>query len=71
MDHVINALEPFYEVNLEIVTKEYESGKYEEIKDCPTFKELKAITDAMNSLRRYLGWRKIDIHEEILVKLAY
>jgi hypothetical protein len=67
MDHAVDALQPFYEVNLRLVAEEYESKKYKSIEDCPTFKELKAITEAMNSLHRYLGWEEINIYEELSI----
>ena len=70
MDHVINSLEPFYEVNLRIVADEYKSGAYEDFTECPTYKELKALVDAMNSLYEYVGWKELNIHEEFLVELA-
>ena len=69
MDHVINSLEPFYNVNLKIVVNEYETGNYETFCDCPGFGELEAITNAMNIMCEYVGMEELDINDELEFEL--
>lgn len=65
MDHAINSLEPYYDVQLRIVAEEYGSGKYKKISDCPSYEELKVLVDAINTMRKYMGWGRINIRAEV------
>lgn len=65
MDHAINSLEPFYEVTLDQFVEEHRSGKYKKLSENPFYEELKALIDAMNILRKYLGWEKIKLKDQV------
>lgn len=65
MDHAINSLEPFYEVNLDQFVEEHRSGKYKKLSENPFYEELKALIDAMNILRKYLGWETIKLKDTV------
>lgn len=55
MDHVLNSLRPYLEVELRIFMEEWESGKYEKFSECPSYDSLKALVDAANIIRRFIG----------------
>lgn len=65
MDHAINSLQPFYEVTLDWFIKEHKSGKYKNLSDNPYYEEVKALIDAMNILRKYMGWETIKLKDEV------
>jgi hypothetical protein len=65
MDHAINSLEPFYEVTLDQFVEEHRSGKYKKLSENPFYEELKALIDAMNILRKYLGWETIKLKDQV------
>ncbi len=65
MDHAINSLQPFYEVTLDQFVEEHRSGKYKKLSDNPYYEEVKALIDAMNILRKYLGWGTIKLKDEV------
>lgn len=65
MDHAINSLEPFYEVTLDQFVEEHRSGKYKKLSENPFYEELKALIDALNILRKYLGWETIKLKDEL------
>lgn len=65
MDHAINSLEPFYEVTLDQFVEEHRSGKYKKLSENPFYEELKALIDAMNILRKYLGWETIKLKDAV------
>lgn len=65
MDHAINSLKPFYEVTRDWFIEEHRSGKYKKFSENPYYEELKALVDAMNILRKYLGWETIRIKDEV------
>lgn len=65
MDHAINSLEPFYEVTLDQFVEEHRSGKYKKLSENPFYEELKALVDAMNILRKYLGWETIKLKDTV------
>ena len=45
-------------------------GKYKKLSDNPMYGEVKAIIDAMNILRKYLGWETIKLSEEVQWRLG-
>lgn len=53
MDHAINALGPYYQVELDFVAEELQSGRYAKLSDCPSYPAAKALLEAMRSLERY------------------
>jgi len=56
MDHAINALTPFYDVELDILAEELASKKYAKLSECPSYKSAKALRDAIQVLKRsYYG----------------
>ena len=65
MDHAINSLRPFYEVTLDWFIEEHRSGKYKKLSDNPYYEEVKALIDAMNILRKYMGWETIKLKDEV------
>lgn len=69
MDHVIEGMQPHYEVLLDWYIKEHRKGQYKKLSDNPYYGEVKALIDAMNILRKYLGWETIKLSEEVSWKL--
>lgn len=65
MDHAINSLQPFYEVTLDQFIEEHRSGKYKKLSDNIYYEEVKALIDAINILRKYLGWENIKLKDEV------
>ena len=65
MDHVIDAMKPHYEVTLDWFIEEQRSGKYKKFSDNPFYDEVKVLIDAMNILRKYLGWERITLKSEV------
>ncbi|AKN32418.1 hypothetical protein Ccar_16755 [Clostridium carboxidivorans P7] len=62
MDHAINSLEPFIKVTFSYeFLLEWQSGKYKKYSECPSYEELKALIDASNIMRKYLGWEPLSI----------
>jgi hypothetical protein len=53
MDHAINALRPYLEVEMDCVREEWTSGEYSKISDCPSYPAAKAIVDAIHKLEKY------------------
>ena len=65
MDHVLDAMEPHYEVTLDWFMEEQRTGKYKTLSDNPYFEEIKALIQAMNILRKYMGWETLKLSEEV------
>ena len=65
MDHAINSLQPFYEVTRDCFIEEHRTGKYKKYSDNPYYEEIKALLDAMNTLRKYIGWGTIRLKDEV------
>ena len=61
MDHLFNAMQPFYEAEAGIFLEEWKSGEYQKWSDCPSYESLKAIIKAANIIRSYLGWERLTI----------
>lgn len=61
MDHLLNAMQPFYEAEAGIFLEEWKSGEYKKWSDCPSYESLKAIIKAANIIRSYLGWERLTI----------
>lgn len=69
MDHVIEAMQPHYEVLLGWFIEEHKKGQYKKLSDNPYYEEIKALIDAMNILRKYLGWDSIKLSDEVKWRL--
>jgi len=69
MDHVLDAMQPHYEVLLDWFVKEQRKGQYKKLTDNPYYEEIKALIDAMNILRKYLGWDSIKLSDEVKWRL--
>lgn len=65
MDHVLEGMQTHYEAYIEIFIEYHQKGKYKKLSENPFYDEVKAIIDAMNVLRKYLGWEPLKISEEI------
>lgn len=67
MDHAINALQSFYEVELDILADELKSGTYAKLSDCLSYESAKALLDAIRTLERYYYGkaRSASIREEM------
>lgn len=66
MDHVLDAMRPHYDVLLDWFIEEHKKGNYRKLSDNPYYYELKSLIDAMNILRKYLGWGNIKLSEELM-----
>lgn len=65
MDHAWNSLEPFYQAEAECFLEEWKSGEYKKWSDCPSYERLRAIIQAANIIRKYLGWDRLSIRDII------
>jgi hypothetical protein len=65
MDHVLNAMQPHYEALLDYFLEEQRTGRYKRFSDNPYYDEVKALINAMNVLRKYLGWETIKLKDEV------
>lgn len=50
MDHVIEYILSYMEMDVEAFQEEWASGKYEKISDCPTYNAVKAYCNAIKAL---------------------
>lgn len=65
MDHVIDAMMPHFEPLMDWFMEEQTEHQYKKLSDNPYYGEVKAMIDAMNILRKYLGWETMKLSEEI------
>lgn len=65
IDHVLDAVRPHYEALLDCFLEEHRTGNYKKLSDNPYYDEVKALIDAMNVLRKYLGWETIKLKDEV------
>lgn len=65
IDHVLEAINSHYEVYRNLFMEEHRTGEYKRFSDNPYYEEVKAIIDAMNILRKYLGWETIKLKNEV------
>lgn len=61
MDHAIDSLEPFLEWEWSAFLEEWKTGQYKRYSEAPSYNVLKALIDATNILRKYMGWELISI----------
>jgi hypothetical protein len=69
LDHVLEAIRVHYEVYFDIYFEEHKKGKYKKLNENPYYKEIKAIIDSMNVIRKYLGWDPLRLSEEVSWRL--
>lgn len=65
MDHVLDAMEPHYEVTFDWFMEEHRKNSYKKLSDNSYYTEIKALIEAMNILRKYMGWETIKLSEEV------
>lgn len=65
MDHALNSLRPYVDVELRIFIKEWESNEYIKYSECPSYDSLKVLIDAANIIRKYMGIGTLTIREMI------
>lgn len=53
MDHAINAIRPYYDVTSSMFICEWKTGDYKKISECPSYHELKALSQAINVMSQY------------------
>ena len=68
MDHVLSYPGTLRSL-LDWYIKEHRKGQYKKLSDNPYYEEIKALIDAMNILRKYLGWETIKLSEEVSWRL--
>lgn len=49
-DHAINSLKVWFDIEYEELKKEWKSGQYENLSDCPSFKTAYIYREALNVL---------------------
>ena len=49
-DHAINSLKVWFDIEYEELKKEWKSGQYENLSDCPSFKVTYTYREALNVL---------------------
>jgi hypothetical protein len=69
VDHVLEAIRGHYEVYLDLFIDEHRKCQYKKLSDNPYYEEIKALIDAMNILRKYLGWDSIKLSDEVKWRL--
>ncbi len=64
MDHAIESLQSFIDAVFDYdFLPEWKSGDYKKYSDCPSYAELKALVDASNIMRKYIGWQPLRIKD--------
>lgn len=53
MDHAIESLTEYAEIEARDLKQEYGSGEYGSIQECPSYEKIKAYADAINRLTVY------------------
>lgn len=53
MDHAIEWLSDYMEMDKQNFIEEWQSGQYKKISDCPHYEAIKAYCDARNTLSKY------------------
>jgi len=73
MDHVINAIKPYYEIEIQELIEEWFSKKYKKLSSCPSYASCKAINNAIYELEKYYyGERKtLTVQDEIKCRVNW
>ena len=53
MDHVMRFIREYTDYSVDDLKKEFNSGKYGKLSNCPSYKEVKAYCDSYNALEKY------------------
>lgn len=53
MDHAMSYLYDYMSYSVDDLKKEFNSGSYSKLSECPSYKEVKAYCDSYNALERY------------------
>ncbi|MDU6274082.1 MAG: hypothetical protein E7K67_01965 [Peptostreptococcaceae bacterium] len=53
MDHMMRSIIEYMEYAVMGLKKEWESGEYKKLSDCPYYDEVKAYCESYNALSRY------------------
>jgi hypothetical protein len=53
MDHVIDKIRTYYEIELDYLAEELASKKYSKLSECPSYPACKAMLESMHVLERY------------------
>jgi len=69
MDHVLEAMEPHYEVTLEWFVEEHKTKRHKKLSENLYYDELKALIDAMNIIRKQLDWDTLKLLEVVKARL--
>ena len=65
MDHVLEAMQPHYDAYFSLFLEEHREKKHRKLAENVYYEEVKALIDAMNILRKYLGWKTVKLSEEV------
>lgn len=65
MDHVIDGMMAHFEPMMDWFMEEQRKNQYKKLSDNPMYAEIKAMIDAMNILRKYLGWDTMKLSQEV------
>lgn len=68
MDHAYNSIEPFMAIEIDYLYNEWSSGQYAKLSECPSYKAAKALNDAANILRKFMGWDTYTLREHMRFK---
>lgn len=64
MDHVIDYIKNYMQEDVDSLKQESESGKYKNIRNCPSYGTVKAYCEALKPLYKYMYGEEL---EEITV----
>ena len=53
MDHVIDAINPFLDAEIEDLKEQFESGVYKRLQDCPSYEACKTLVNAIHVIERH------------------
>lgn len=53
MDHAINSLNTFFEIELDHLYDEWKTGEYKKLSDCPSYGHASAYRQAINVLKKF------------------
>jgi hypothetical protein len=68
MDHAIDSLQPYLEVEIDYVREEWATGKYNKLSECPSYPAAKALVDAIHRLEKYYYGKNETLSVRELVK---
>lgn len=63
MDHAIDALHVYVDIEAEFFAEEWKSGDYKRFSDCPSYESAKVLLDSLNIMRRHMGWENLKLKD--------